>query len=120
MELLRRSRFLTSAPIRSLTAPLALLTNWLVLLCYSRSGWNEANTNENDHWITLLAFTEVRAIRPDQKGNSSEFPVLGQFPVSRLHGQVTTDVRGGAGRSWDSFPVGDTGVEGLPSTQRRL
>jgi len=28
-------------------------------------------------------------------------------PVSRLHGQVTADVSGGAARRWDSFRVGD-------------
>ena len=60
---------------------MALLSSWLVLLCYIRSGWNEANANDNDPWITLLAFAAVRAIPLDRKGNSSVFPVLDQFPV---------------------------------------
>ncbi len=30
-----------------------------------------------------------------------------QFSGSRLHGQVTADVRGGTARRWDSFRVGD-------------
>jgi len=39
---------------------------------------------------------------------------------SRLHGQVTADVRGGAARRWDSFRVRDyPGVERLRSTLRR-
>jgi hypothetical protein len=66
----------------------------LVLLGYIQSGWKEDNASENDHWISLLAFVGVRAIRLDRKGNSSAFLVLGQFPVKatlrELIGSVNT------------------------------
>ncbi len=32
---------------------------------------------------------------------------MGHFPDSRLYGQATAGVRGGAGKRWDSFRVGD-------------
>src|SRR5208337_1540968 len=37
----------------------------LALPCYIRSGWKEADTSKNDHWITLWAFMGARAIRLD-------------------------------------------------------
>ena len=56
----------------------------LVLLCYIRSGWNEANTNENDHWITLWSLMGSRAIRPDRKAGSADH----RFCGPRLFGPV--------------------------------
>jgi hypothetical protein len=39
----------------------------------------EVNTNEDDHLVTLLAFTGVRAIGLDRKGNSWVFSVNRSF-----------------------------------------
>jgi hypothetical protein len=67
----------------------------LVLLCSIRSGWNEANTNENDHWITLLAFMGIRPIRLERKGNSSLPSVVGQSPGSPQYGTDSTPLKNG-------------------------
>ncbi len=45
-------------------------------------------------------------------------PVGARFPGSRLHGQVTADVRGGAARRWDGFRVGDPAMRDVGSLQQ--